>query len=983
MQHVQRNSMLATMVAAVFFSACVCWIFVIGPQVGLYTDTLVALGMAPVSALLGACFAWLAARWARHGPVQLDMPSYYGWLCLGLGLLAICLHGFYELFIWNAHGIGLSLFRYGLWGLFYPCVCLGLLSLFATARLRVSMIVDVLITTCCLAGICWYIVTIPTSLSLLPASAVGSWLVHLRFALAYVFGDFFLLLTLILLFQQGLIARMRLALSLIAMALLLNIISDIVWAWLVIAHLHFDPLKALWIELFWIASTLLIGLSPLYQYRKRAQQTFTAASIAPTTLPRHLYEGLLLGREKRPTWMLVQNLYLPLALLLGGLCVLEAAHVEEANNTSVNTLFMLSSLVGILIVIRHFFATRENNALLVERDQRFEEAEQVRYLVTQLTDILDLDALRERILDVVVSQFGFTSVMLLLIDEYAQPLTSDAHISISTASRLVPPVHGRITGETLLYRIVEERKECEVFWESSREDLPTEIRFWQEKQRVPSMQFFPIVYQGKILGSLGVARHTLVHTTQSDLLTAAIVRNYADQIATIIEHVYLYQEAQEREAFARAMANISTRLNLAVVEPLEISQLICSEGATALHADYVIFYGRRTEGNLEPISASIGYQTGTTLLSDWPILRLSEYEEAALQPFLLEASAYRPSQFTTESGSHVTIGREHHPNSRQFALRAKLMRHRVYTAILAPLVRDGRLNGLLIFARSVPTDSTTDLSFDESDLPHAQDFVEQASVAFTNAQLYQRIQSANEQLKELDQMKDQFMITASHELRTPLTAVQGYIELIAQYDEALPPEQRREFLNKAQMGCEELAILLHNVMDASRIDTEVAIKPALINRVSIKNMLEKVMVMIEPQVTQDQREVHFNVPAQLHVQADPLRLHQILMNVSTNALKYSPLGTPITFSASRAPHEEPSVIISIADKGKGIAVQDQARLFQRFYRLESDMNSPIRGSGLGLYISRRLIEAMGGKIWIESRGIPGEGSTFHLLLPMA
>ncbi|GCE19722.1 sensor histidine kinase [Dictyobacter kobayashii] len=190
-------------------------------------------------------------------------------------------------------------------------------------------------------------------------------------------------------------------------------------------------------------------------------------------------------------------------------------------------------------------------------------------------------------------------------------------------------------------------------------------------------------------------------------------------------------------------------------------------------------------------------------------------------------------------------------------------------------------------------------------------------------------------------------------------------------------------MQKAQLGCEELAILLRNVMDASRIEAETAIKPALINRVSVKNILEKVMVMIEPQVTHDQRQVTFNVPAQLYVYADPLRLHQVLMNVSTNALKYSPEGSPLLFSAERSLEQENAVVISIADKGKGIAPQDQPHLFQRFYRLESDMNSPIRGSGLGLYISRRLVEAMGGKIWIESRGIPGGGSTFHILLPMA
>jgi signal transduction histidine kinase len=117
-----------------------------------------------------------------------------------------------------------------------------------------------------------------------------------------------------------------------------------------------------------------------------------------------------------------------------------------------------------------------------------------------------------------------------------------------------------------------------------------------------------------------------------------------------------------------------------------------------------------------------------------------------------------------------------------------------------------------------------------------------------------------------------------------------------------------------------------------------------------------------------------------------VRLRQVLMNLCTNALKYSPVHSPIGLSArviTEHNQERDYAIISISDKGKGIAPEDQGRLFQRFVRLESDVNSPVRGSGLGLYISRRLIEAMNGKIWIESSGIPGEGSTFHVQLPLA
>jgi signal transduction histidine kinase len=119
------------------------------------------------------------------------------------------------------------------------------------------------------------------------------------------------------------------------------------------------------------------------------------------------------------------------------------------------------------------------------------------------------------------------------------------------------------------------------------------------------------------------------------------------------------------------------------------------------------------------------------------------------------------------------------------------------------------------------------------------------------------------------------------------------------------------------------------------------------------------------------------------VKADPVRLRQVLLNISVNALKYSEAGTPITYTARTVFDKEPWAIVSITDKGNGIKPQDQARLFQRFVRLENDLNSSVRGSGLGLYISRRLIEAMDGKIWIESSGIPGLGATFHFQLPLS
>lgn len=975
MRNVHRYKVVATLFVGVFFLALLSWI--------LFPDrnqsALLAFVVLAAASLLSAIGALLECYWISYGPLKSGMRQRVAGFLIAMSLLLFCLRFLYiyNLGFVDGHYEVVPL-KYVLVVFLFPFLLgIGLFCLSDTVHVRTSAIVDIVITTCCLVGLCWYIVTSSPAFIHLPGVVEAAWLSRLGVALLYVSSDIFLLLFIFLLVQSRSEETSFKPNLLLIIGVLFHLLTDAMCGWMNIfnATISYTGLQ---LTLYgWIAGLLLIGLYPIYHYVALLRDSVREdmfISAEPLQAIVHRQESAY----KR--WH-IQTLYVPLALMLGVLSVFDALQLHEVNNQSVASLFIISAVVGMLIVTRHFFATRENEALLHERDQVFKEAEQVRELVNQLADILDLDLLRESIMDIVITQFGFTSAMLLLVDEYDQPLSVSSHIWISTASRLVSSLDWRVTGDTMLYRMVAAGKECELYWSYFAEEEPlVEVYRWQERQHVPSMTFFPIIYRGKILGSLGVARHVL---SRGDALTLSIVRNYVNQISALLEHAYLYQDAHGREMFARAMVNISTRLNSAVIEPLEISQLICSEGASVLQADYVIFYSRKDEGLLEPLAVSIEDAQQVGQLDDWPLLRVADYEEYAAQPYLLKVSPYSKLPMISESRSSDPLATENNVGAYQLALRTKLIHHRIYTVIIAPLVTGGQLKGLLMLARSVPLGSNSDPSFNESDLMHAQDFVEQANVAFTNAQLYQRLSSANEQLKELDQLKDQFMITASHELRTPLTAVQGYIELIVQYDETLPPDQRREFLHKAQMGCEELTILLRNVMDASRLEADAALKPALISHVSVKEMVDKVMLMIEPQITHGQRQVRFDIPEKMFVLADPLRLHQVLMNVSNNALKYSLEGTTITFSAAPSTESEKSLVISIKDQGKGITPEDQGRLFQRFYRLESDMNSPVRGSGLGLYISRRLIEAMGGKIWIESRGIPGEGSTFHILLPMA
>ncbi len=253
---------------------------------------------------------------------------------------------------------------------------------------------------------------------------------------------------------------------------------------------------------------------------------------------------------------------------------------------------------------------------------------------------------------------------------------------------------------------------------------------------------------------------------------------------------------------------------------------------------------------------------------------------------------------------------------------------------------------------------------------------EQTAAARENARLYTELSTAYAKLSELDQLKDAFLTTASHELRTPLTIVQGYLELLGEMED-LSPEMRRSFLNNARRACDELVLLQANIMDASRVEFDAA----TLQRVSIplKETCTSVVDLFEPLILQQQRQVEVDIPAGVMVMADETRLKQILRNLIANALRYSLHKTPICITARQ---EQDMVRVDVIDRGLGIPPDKQKVIFEKFVRLERDMHGITRGSGLGLFITRQLVEAMKGSITVESCGFEGEGATFSFTLPV-
>lgn len=245
---------------------------------------------------------------------------------------------------------------------------------------------------------------------------------------------------------------------------------------------------------------------------------------------------------------------------------------------------------------------------------------------------------------------------------------------------------------------------------------------------------------------------------------------------------------------------------------------------------------------------------------------------------------------------------------------------------------------------------------------------------------------AYEQQQSLNQLKDQILLNVNHELRTPLTEIYGYLELLDAHNGQLDEATQKAFLKHAIGGCEELQLLVNTMLDTVRADSQP--KNLCMQGISVAQAVEDVLDLFSPRTLQNYTlEIH--VPEMLMVKADKQYLRQVLRNLLSNAFKYTPAQTVITVDATAIESTSDGessvrvVNICIKDNGPGIAAEEIPLLFEKFVRLDRDNLSSIRGSGLGLYISKQLVESMGGRIWAESSGIPDQGSRFCFTLPYA
>ncbi len=361
----------------------------------------------------------------------------------------------------------------------------------------------------------------------------------------------------------------------------------------------------------------------------------------------------------------------------------------------------------------------------------------------------------------------------------------------------------------------------------------------------------------------------------------------------------------------------------------------------------------------------------------------------------------------------------------------------VSAMIAVPLVHHGSVVGVLDVL-----DDADRRTFTQDDLWVLDLFATQAAQAIEHARMFVELERAYQAQRELDYLKDDFIATASHELRTPLTGVLGFLDLLLDYPGSRDEPLATEFLSSAAAAATELAELTERLLQTSRLDTsriELHMAPVNLGRL-VHEVVEAQADHLA--IGGGSHALEYEVPHDTWVAADSARLREVLDNLLSNAIKYSPAGGTVRVACqidawAQAPHpgahamsasaaalslaDQPTtqlpvvsrlsqevpplpllsdvathaatrmpepvapqryVTLTVADQGMGIPERERERLFGRFSRLDAARSSQIRGTGLGLYICRQLMEAMGGSIWLHDSE-PGRGSVFALSLPAA
>lgn len=286
-----------------------------------------------------------------------------------------------------------------------------------------------------------------------------------------------------------------------------------------------------------------------------------------------------------------------------------------------------------------------------------------------------------------------------------------------------------------------------------------------------------------------------------------------------------------------------------------------------------------------------------------------------------------------------------------------------------PLIQRNKCIGVLCLVNKTH-------GFARQDSQNLVTLAHQATVTLINARVHENEKKTVAKLQELDKMKADFVASVSHELRSPLTTIKGYLDLVMDQEAGPINKEQQEYLAIIDHSSDRLLHLINDLLTISKIESaSLKMKKRL---VSINDVLETVAKVMQPEAVQKGLKLKVKLAKGLpQVMADGDRLDQVVINLVSNALKFTPKDGTVELASEVVNN---MLVLSVKDSGLGIAAEDQKNLFKKFYRSQEAVTRNIKGTGLGLAIAKGIIEQHHGKIWLESK--IGKGSTFYFSLPI-